>query len=594
MASTTSLLKTQRSRQQSIWNAEDQQLDYEWSLSDKSPEALNFYIGHYQARINNPQAEAKNQLTYQKRITSAQKAYTSNEIQRATIEILEGRQSEQFKINTLEGLYTRAFQNGDYDLAQSLRIQLDNAYIKQQTAAGGYGSGGGGGGSAASEFKTAVNAFIADVKSGDAPLFADSPLTANRISDLITTLGEAGAAKLLVEAGLPEGTSPLELLYNGVSNQIATLNEQIANAPDEATRADLQNKLADLTNKQKWDIAGAKMTTAQLAQAIEGARTGNPMYDFVVGENGEYIAKARKTTNVEWGQDAQGNTILVPQRGTSSGEKSFYDYAEGQNLRYEIDKDGNVKVVAADKASDSNKKQLSQEDILARAGLRKGNGVYEITDPRISAILGGDTVISENAVFFDDITGLPRFMNADGTVTGFDQNLVPYKEQGLNVSDFVSRGGGTAASTTDVLGTKQLRDLQTNVRGASFQPALPGSFYQAAGTSGILQQAATAKQLNEMKVENLRVQELQRQQALRVQSLPKAPTISVSPYNIREVVPIRVTNPVAPKLTVSATQPSRLTGGLQSAGGQRLQGGSGSLQGGAGINYFQGGNLRVQ
>ncbi len=592
MASTTSLLKTQKSRQQTIWNQEDQQLDYEWSLSDKSPEALAFYTSHYQQRMNNPQADPQKQLTYQKRITSANKAYTSNEIQRATIEVLEGRQSEQFKINTLENLYVQAYQNGDYDLAQTLRIQIDNAYIKQQSAAGGYGGGGGG----SSEFKAAVKAFVADVKSGDAPLFANSPLTANQISDLITTLGEPGAAKLLKDSGIAEGTSPLELLQQGINNQIATLQAQIANAPDEATRAELNNSLNDLVNKQKWDIAGAKLTTAQLAQAIEGARTGNPVYDFVIGKNGEYIAKQRQTTNVMWGQDEQGNTVLVPQRGTSSGEKAFSGYNEAQNVRYELDKDGNARIVTGDKASDSNKDQLSQDQILERAGLRKGNGVYEVTDPRISAILGGDTVISADAVFFDDVTGLPKFINADGTVTGFDQKLIPYKETPLNVADFVNRGGGTAASTTEVLGTQMLRDLQTNVRGGSFQPALPGSFYQAAGTSGVLQQAATAKQLNELKAENLRVEALRQQQALQVQQIPKAPAITVSPYNIREAVPIRVSNPVAPKLTVTATAPTRATSsnGLQGSGG-RLQGGSGSLQGGTG--WLQGGysgTLRVQ
>ena len=36
---TSALLKTQKSRQQEIWNQEDALRDYEWTLSDKSPEA---------------------------------------------------------------------------------------------------------------------------------------------------------------------------------------------------------------------------------------------------------------------------------------------------------------------------------------------------------------------------------------------------------------------------------------------------------------------------------------------------------------------------------------------------------------------------
>ena len=71
-------------------------------------------------------------LTYQKRLTSANKAYVSNEIQRASIDIIEGRQPEEYKIQVLEQMYIQAYQLGDMDLAQSLRYQLDNQYVQQQ------------------------------------------------------------------------------------------------------------------------------------------------------------------------------------------------------------------------------------------------------------------------------------------------------------------------------------------------------------------------------------------------------------------------------------------------------------------------------
>ena len=199
---TTALLRTQKSRQQEIWNQEDAIRDYEWTLSEKSAEDFAAYTQHYKDRMNNPNADGDKMLTYQKRLTSANKAYTSNVIQRASIDIIEGQQPEEHKINVLEDMYRQAYAIGDMDLAQSLRYQLDNQYVQMQNrqllemaayGRGGYGGGYGGSNSDLKTFIGDVKAIKDDVKAGN---FAVSEAVANKpplsLNSVITNLSDFG------------------------------------------------------------------------------------------------------------------------------------------------------------------------------------------------------------------------------------------------------------------------------------------------------------------------------------------------------------------------------------------------------------------
>ena len=74
-------------------------------------------------------------LLFCKNFDSAYKGYISNEIQRATIDTLEGRGTSMNKYNKVYGFMDQAMKAGQYDLAQSLNLQLDNLYVNIQNEA---------------------------------------------------------------------------------------------------------------------------------------------------------------------------------------------------------------------------------------------------------------------------------------------------------------------------------------------------------------------------------------------------------------------------------------------------------------------------
>jgi hypothetical protein len=209
MASTTSLLRTQASRQSSIQTQEDSIVDYEWQMSDKSPEALQAYNAHYLERMNNPQTDPTKALSYTKKMTSANTAYTSNAIQRASIDIIEGNQPEEYKIQILENLYKQAYGTGNLDLAQSLRLQIDNQYVKMQNIASSVSAN-------ASAQDTSIvklaNATLSDINAGNIPFQDLKGLTP---ADLTSVLNEGGLQKasevLTIAAG---GADGLKAIFN--------------------------------------------------------------------------------------------------------------------------------------------------------------------------------------------------------------------------------------------------------------------------------------------------------------------------------------------------------------------------------------------
>lgn len=635
MASTTSLLKTQRSRQQTIWDQQDAIADYEWTLSDKSPEALQAYLAHYQDRLNNPQADPAKALSYTKKLTSANKAFTSNEIQRASIDIIEGRQPEQYKINVLENLYSQAYQNGDYDLAQSLRLQLDNQYVKMQNAALAGRGGGGGGGSAS--VSAAITAALGDVKDGNVP-FGD--LKGLTVSDIVNVLNEGGlnnAQDVLTKAaGGPDGlqkifgdanVNPLQAIAGMSASMYDQASAMVQQITDPVEKAKALNNLNKQIQTDKITIGGKTFTLAELKAESDNISQGNPSIRFVSGPNG-LVAQGRPTVDYTFSYDEQGNPVQLPNSANASAKNLYGDttvgatvqgYQPGEQVYYRYNKAGGLEVVPHDEAYDKNgkskladqngkikdtKKYYDKNAILESAGFKVSTDgkTYIVADPRLREQLA-EKGITESAISGDgvvvDSSGNVRFKTADGqlfqTVTdSFDAqgkgvtHIYDVKPQ--STTDFISRGK-LAPTTTNVLGTQMLTNLQNDISGASLQGANTSRYLQnAGGTSGILQQAASLQQLQNMKTEQLRVQALQAAPKLQVVAPYQPPT----PIRVNQTVyqpPLKVQNVAVPQLTVTRPTAPTLSGSLQGGGG-RIQGGTGSLQGGTG--YFQGGTLRVQ
>jgi len=134
MAGTTSLLRSAASARKKVAAQQDAQVAYDYSNSAKSYEDYTRYADYLQKRSKSV-TDPSSALTLQKTYDSAYKSYISNEIQRATINTLEGRGTSIDKYNKILGFMDQAQQSGQYDLAQSLNLQLDNLGISIQNEA---------------------------------------------------------------------------------------------------------------------------------------------------------------------------------------------------------------------------------------------------------------------------------------------------------------------------------------------------------------------------------------------------------------------------------------------------------------------------
>lgn len=134
MAGVTSLLRSAQAAQKKIKAQQDAQIAYDYANSAKTYDDYIRYTDYLTKRSKSV-TDPSTALTLQKTFDSAYKGYISNEIQRATIDTLEGRGTSIDKYNKVYGFMDQAMKAGQYDLAQSLNLQLDNLYVNIQNEA---------------------------------------------------------------------------------------------------------------------------------------------------------------------------------------------------------------------------------------------------------------------------------------------------------------------------------------------------------------------------------------------------------------------------------------------------------------------------
>lgn len=580
---TSALLKTQKSRQNEIWGQEDSLKDYEWTLSDKSPEAYAAYIQHYKNRMNSPQADGDKMLTYQKRLSSANKAYTSNEIQRASIDIIEGRQPEEYKIQVLEDMYTQAYQLGDMDLAQSLRYQLDNQYVQQQNrqllemaayGGGGYGSGGGYGGSGSSadlkEYVAQVTAYKQDVNSGSIQLAdKDGNESGLTLNDVMFSLDKFGTNRTLEMLGnyKIEGATPTQVIQGALANAYDALQEMADSIPDELEKQKMKSSINAQINSDNIKIGGHTFNLATLEQMLIDEAEGNPSYRAIETSDGFKLEK-RKNIKSEFRTDENGYAIVDESTGrprifTTHGDEGiagiYKGYNPGQEAYYEIDKFGNLVLADPNKVYDkngqlkdkNNKKLFSQDQALGQAGIVKsGDNRYSIKDPYLAQQLRdmgfNDADIGKDQITYDE--GGTISVDKDG------RKLEIYKnpgEQSFRVLERIHQNPDQLIGGRNV--KTGLGSLQSNLPGGSLQPSNASRILGTpSGVSGILRQNADTIMANNK--EKLRVQSIQEEER-------RAANRTVTVANTAPMVTMRVPTVAQQQQqvdnrTVKVTQPT--------------------------------------
>lgn len=327
MPSVSSLLNSAKSTRKKIAEQQDAQVAYDFSLSAKSYDDFVEYEKYLNSRRPVYADDASKLLTIEKTITAARKAYVSNEIQRQNINIIEGRGDNNTKYEKLVDLFYDAVDNGDYDLAQTLNLQLDNLSVKMQNEAIAAQE------KANSAYKAAAAAdkkVLTNLKKAleDGPGYVTLP-DGNEYRTL------ASIKKEVQETGgltLPDGSpdNPITAAKETAEAIANLVIKEYETAEDQDSIDKLEQKygsgLEDLYKNLTVDFLGQKLNIEDLDAAAVNEEMNNPLYTLQSARNAtgalEYKLVKNKINDYRYVRDAQGNYVplATTAKATSPGE----------------------------------------------------------------------------------------------------------------------------------------------------------------------------------------------------------------------------------------------------------------------------------
>lgn len=352
MAGTSSLLRSAASTQKKIAEQQDAQVAYDYSLSAKTYQDFQQYSEYLNSRRGVYSNDASKLLTLEKTVNAARKAYTTNEIQRANIDIIEGRSTSQDKYQKLTDLFYQAVDNNDYDQATSLNLQLDNLSVKMQN-----------------EAQVAADKALSDAKAfGAAGAKANATLLTNLEKGVnYITLPNGDVVKPLAMvsdeiqktggAALANGNQDNPLL--AARETVDAIRQSVIHQYENATTQDEVDKLeqkygAGLANLDKavtFDFGGKKLNAQDLETAYQNDKINNPIYHLqakfneatgknefkLVDNNVDHIEYTRQT-DPQTGQEYYTPTVVR----TSQDKVNFGQSDQGRGLGTQLTNSGEI------------------------------------------------------------------------------------------------------------------------------------------------------------------------------------------------------------------------------------------------------------
>lgn len=252
-------------------------------------------------------------IALQNKSMSAFTAFTSNEVQRSAINVLEGSGTLQDKQGTILDLYKKAASIGDLNLAQNLRNQYDSIDVEIQNQQK----------TLASEMATNNVKSLTDLATsyltGDDPKQASTNPSNTQIMQLYKTQGPEALDKLLTG---PDGKTQFnmwDLIYSNVYHAAAAYQAaaQYDSSPSGAMA--LYDKAAGIINgTTTWNIGGITVGTQDILDAADAARNGQNLFVPSKDASGNNILKKTNITDYVWARDQQGNYRIIQTRNELS------------------------------------------------------------------------------------------------------------------------------------------------------------------------------------------------------------------------------------------------------------------------------------
>lgn len=531
MATISSLLKQAESARKKRRQFEDQLAAYEWSISAKTQDDFLEYSKFIGDRLVN-ENDASKALSYQKTLTSTRRSFVSHEIQRQSINVLEGRQNSQGKYNTMVDLYQSAVELGDLDLAQSLRLQLDNldrSIQAEQQRANSIAS------TMASAQATSVEDTVDYITKDTDPNGAFNFIDEEGNNRVLPTLG---ALRKIYEDGGEESINEISQLVadatgtgagnywdiaGAVVEQVIALNQegaQLVGVDTSKGRQFLQFAERIQNGEMKFEIAPGlgKLSYTDVIDAQDASRAGQQLF-IPAQRNGENVFEKTKVTDFVWGRDANGDYKLIQvrqefgdnfgERGqqikftNADGETEFINPTDARNRLIEqgfniSESDG--KLVLGTTQGQSQARQLQALGISPGTSFdvvtgRDGNLRFVTPDERIFDIELNESGFGLTEVKKEDVSVFGEFgLGQFGAPTREGVEIVKRitrQDQKATQSDLLQRSFSHLQDTSNILSTAQLTSerlrLAEEERQRAAELVQPSSrfAFQQAGAPGL-------------------------------------------------------------------------------------------------------------
>lgn len=624
MASISSLLKQAEAARKRQLAFEQDVAAYNWSISAKTPDDW----AEYSAFLNDRLAQTTDPsqlLTYTRTLQTSENAFVSAEIERESIKILEGNGTLQTKLAKVSELLTRAYERGNFDLAQNLykqgltlQDQIANEQERAQRVAGAM---------ALNQSKD-LEELVGKLENGTG----------------IIQVGDGEAYKSLYEINQElkvKGDTDAGLFTDAFLTTQA-IRELVETAYVTATSQDAVDYIEDklrpvLDGSKQYSIGGTKLTASDIDLAYRSALANNPVFSVTTGVDAEgaptFAIKKNVVEDFTWVRNDDGSyeAVAVQSRMTNESLQTQLSdtgarlgaeqqFKRGDEVRIFNEKTGKYELtkLASDEKLSPFYDRVSKQTVFRKAddsltianrlallgytvetgqdgrvtittrdgriytdAALEGNKIRFRGDP--NEFSGGTSGIYE--INLTDVQGFGDFSGKAGTVRAVAPD---------ETSDFAQRSefGGLIGWTSDagkaaILSLSGVSNFSTprynidqvveSLKVKDFNaPRITtidssGAVYGTPGTSSLLQSAGMTRNMLEEKNRAQEQARLNAQVTSQALNLPNAPGINQTPVrnfaqNGARVDPLRVISapPVTQRVQVTTPQPTRRITGVDS------------------------------
>lgn len=327
MAGTTGLLKSAASAKKKIQAQQDALVAFDWENSAQTYEDFQEYSKYLQDRAD-ATTDASQALTINKTITSARKSYVSNELQRQSMAVAEGRATTTDKLNSVYNFYQQAVDNGDMNLAQnlasqydSLTVQIQNEALAAQNAASTLALNG---------VKT-LDQLITKATKGDLTGDGLIQLPNGEVIKSIATLNDEFKSDTVTQDYFGE-------VYRTIQALQQTVADAYTGAQTQDVTDSIESKFGDIiTGEKKFNVGGMQLTPQEVELAYRSALANNPLYSIADIRNATTGALEHKLTK----NKVDGFTWIRNDDGTYQAiEEQAKITSPYQNLNTKITNEG--------------------------------------------------------------------------------------------------------------------------------------------------------------------------------------------------------------------------------------------------------------